>query len=215
MEVPRLGVESELQLPIPQPQQLRFWATSAVDTTALSSGVSLTHWARPGIEPMSSQVVVRFVTAEPQEKLQFPRILDCSLLVSSLVYPGLGLSLRLLFNNSSSEVFFYSLCGCQCRSLFPVGGFLQKSVDPQSFVFKCEAQWLWFWLCQWRFWLLACGVGGVCFRVTLSLEGFHFSECGGLCLKAIPFSSEMSASLSCLEAALRADGDRDQEHRTL
>ena len=52
MEVPRLGVKSELQLP--------------AYTTAHGNAESLTHWARPGIEPTSSWVLVGFVTAERQ-----------------------------------------------------------------------------------------------------------------------------------------------------
>ena len=44
MEVPRLGVELELQLlPIPQTQQLRIQAASASYTTAHGSARSLTH----------------------------------------------------------------------------------------------------------------------------------------------------------------------------
>ena len=71
MEVPRLGVESELQLrPIPQPQQCGIWAGSATDMTAHGNAESLTHWTRPGIEPLSSRILVRFVTAEPQRELQ-------------------------------------------------------------------------------------------------------------------------------------------------
>ena len=44
MEVPRLGGESELQLPAtPQPQQCRIQATSVTYTTAHSNARSLTH----------------------------------------------------------------------------------------------------------------------------------------------------------------------------
>ena len=58
MEVPRLGVKSELQLgPIPQPRQYRIWATSATYTTACGNAGSLTHWARPGIEPAFIQTL--------------------------------------------------------------------------------------------------------------------------------------------------------------
>ena len=38
-------------------------------TAAHSNAKSLTHWARPGIEPTSSWVLVRFVTTEPQWEL--------------------------------------------------------------------------------------------------------------------------------------------------
>ena len=55
MEVPKLGVELELQLP--------------ASTTAHNNAESLTHWARPRIEPSSSWILVRFVTAEPRQEL--------------------------------------------------------------------------------------------------------------------------------------------------
>ena len=55
MEVPRLGVKSEVQL--------------LAYTTAHGNARSLTHWMRPGIELMTSWILVRFVTAEPQWKL--------------------------------------------------------------------------------------------------------------------------------------------------
>ena len=50
------------------PQQHQIWAESATYTTV--HGKSLTHWARPGIKPASSWLLVRFVTAEPQGELQ-------------------------------------------------------------------------------------------------------------------------------------------------
>ena len=66
-EIPRLGVESELQLPaIPQPQQHQIQALSVNYATAHGSAGSLTHWARTGIEHTSSWILVRFGTAEPQ-----------------------------------------------------------------------------------------------------------------------------------------------------
>ena len=51
MEVPGLGVESELQIrpPMPQPQQCQIYAA------ACGNAKSSTHRARPGIEPASSQ----------------------------------------------------------------------------------------------------------------------------------------------------------------
>ena len=62
MEVPRLGVEWELRCqPTPQPQQCQIWATWVTYTTTHSNTGSLTHWAAPGIKPMSSWIQVRFV----------------------------------------------------------------------------------------------------------------------------------------------------------
>ena len=56
---------------MPQPQQLRLQATPATYTTAHGNAGSLTHWARPGIEPASSQTLIRFISTEPQWKLPF------------------------------------------------------------------------------------------------------------------------------------------------
>ena len=68
MEVLRLGVELELQ-PTVYTKQCRIWATSVTYTTALSSAGSLTHRARPGIEPVSSWILIGFITSEPQQEL--------------------------------------------------------------------------------------------------------------------------------------------------
>ena len=55
--------------PTPQPQQRRIWAASATYTTALGNAGSLTHWARPGIEPATSWFLVGFVSAAPRWEL--------------------------------------------------------------------------------------------------------------------------------------------------
>ena len=44
-------------------------ASSATYTIAHSNVRSLTHWTRPGIEPVSSWMLVRFVSAEPRREL--------------------------------------------------------------------------------------------------------------------------------------------------
>ena len=48
--------------PAPQPEQHGIQATSAAYTTAQGDTGYLTHRARPGIEPISSWMIVRFVT---------------------------------------------------------------------------------------------------------------------------------------------------------
>ena len=58
--------------PMPQPQQCQIWAVSATYTTARSNTGSLTHWARTGIEPITSWFLVGFVshcttTGTPQQ----------------------------------------------------------------------------------------------------------------------------------------------------
>ena len=52
--------------PTPQPQQCQIQAASVTYTTAHSNTRSLTHRVRPGIEPASSQIRVKFVTTELQ-----------------------------------------------------------------------------------------------------------------------------------------------------
>ena len=63
---------------MPQPQQCQIWASSATHTIAHHSLVcnnnrSLTHWARPGMEPETSRFPVRFISTVPWwELLSFP-----------------------------------------------------------------------------------------------------------------------------------------------
>ena len=74
MEVPRLGVESELQLlTYTTATAIRDPSMSATYTIAHSNAGSLAHWAGPGIEPASSWILVRFITAEPWWEL--PRVI--------------------------------------------------------------------------------------------------------------------------------------------
>ena len=61
VEVPRLGVGSELQLP--------------AYPTAHGNAGSLTPWARPGVEPATSRILVGFVSAAPRRELPKIRIL--------------------------------------------------------------------------------------------------------------------------------------------
>ena len=55
--------------PKPQPQQCQIQAAAVTYTTARYNSGSLTHWARPEIEPESSWILVRFVSAVPQWEL--------------------------------------------------------------------------------------------------------------------------------------------------
>ena len=54
----------------PQPQQFGVRAASATYTTVHSSARSLTHWERPGIEPVSWWILVSFASGEPQWERQ-------------------------------------------------------------------------------------------------------------------------------------------------
>ena len=71
MEVSRLGLESELQL-----------------LAYVSNSSSLIHWARPGINPASSWILVGLVTAKPQQELPIYCIFTLTLLEQP--YPILG-----------------------------------------------------------------------------------------------------------------------------
>ena len=52
--------------------QARGWIGAAAASLhhSHSNARSLTHWVEPGIEPMSSWVLVRFITTEPWQELQ-------------------------------------------------------------------------------------------------------------------------------------------------
>ena len=73
MEVPRLGVKLELQLPAySTATAMPDGVTSVTYTTAqCNAGSLLTHWMGPGIKPSSSWILVGFVSAEPQQELQY------------------------------------------------------------------------------------------------------------------------------------------------
>ena len=63
MEVPRLGVESELQLlACTTATACGIRATSVTYTTAHGNAGSLTHWTRPGIKLTSSWILVGFLS---------------------------------------------------------------------------------------------------------------------------------------------------------
>ena len=57
--------------PMPQPQQHEIRGVSVSYTAARSNAWSLTHWVRPGLEPTSSWLPVRFISVEPQWELQY------------------------------------------------------------------------------------------------------------------------------------------------
>ena len=55
--------------PTPQPQQLGVQAMSVIYTTAHGNNGCLTQRARPGIQPVSSWILDRFISTAPQEEL--------------------------------------------------------------------------------------------------------------------------------------------------
>ena len=54
--------------PTPQPQQRQIRATSGTYTTAPGNTGSIIHWVRPGIKPVSSWILVRFVSTAPRRR---------------------------------------------------------------------------------------------------------------------------------------------------
>ena len=70
MEVPRLGVESEL-LPSAYTTATAtpVWAPSVTYTTAHGNTRSLTHWVRPEIDPATSWFLVGFISTVPGREL--------------------------------------------------------------------------------------------------------------------------------------------------
>ena len=70
MKVPRLGVESEpLLSAYSTATATSIQAMSATYTTAHGMARSPTHWARLGIKPMSSRILVGFISTEPWQEL--------------------------------------------------------------------------------------------------------------------------------------------------
>ena len=55
--------------PTPQSQQCQISVASVMYTIAHSNSGSSTHWARQGIKPSSSWILVGFITIEPQREL--------------------------------------------------------------------------------------------------------------------------------------------------
>jgi len=66
--LPKLKVELE---PMPQSQQCKIWAMSVTYSAAHRKEGSPTHWARPGIKPASSCILVVFISAVP--RWEFPQ----------------------------------------------------------------------------------------------------------------------------------------------
>ena len=107
VEVPRLGDELELQLPADS-MATATWdlSHSATYTTAYGNARSPTHWARPGIEPMSSWILVGFVSATPQQELP--------ILISNT---NKGTTSTLLLRASFTKLHVYKInycCKLQC-----------------------------------------------------------------------------------------------------
>ena len=85
MEVPRLGVQSELCCrPTLQPNQCQIWAGSATYTTAHGNTGSIIHWARPGTEPATSWLLARLVSIAPRREL-LNSFFDFGLLASPVI----------------------------------------------------------------------------------------------------------------------------------
>ena len=79
MEVPRLGVELELQPPAYTTATATQDPSHAWDQHHSSGNDgSSTHWVKPGIEPASLRMLVRFVSAEPRRELQNSVVLRSS-----------------------------------------------------------------------------------------------------------------------------------------
>ena len=107
MEIPRLGIESELQL-LACAIAIATWDPSTSETyTTHSNARSLTYWARPEIKFTTSWFPVGFVSAAPwQELLQsFIFLLNSLTQYSS----SFSLSLDLVFHEARQPSFQISL----------------------------------------------------------------------------------------------------------
>ena len=84
MEVPRLRVELELQLLAYTTGTATQDLSHVYDLQCSSQQCRILNPLRAGIEPMSSWILVRFVTAEPQWELQYHTVLMTIALYYSL-----------------------------------------------------------------------------------------------------------------------------------
>ena len=64
----------------------RIWAASAVYATSCSNAMSLTHWARPGMEPASSWILVGFLTCWATMETAFAEFLRKRYKTKHLIY---------------------------------------------------------------------------------------------------------------------------------
>ena len=110
-EVPRVGVESELQPPLAYTT-----ATATPDPshicnlhTAHGNTGSFTHWARPGIEPVFSWMLVRFISAEPRWELQL--IVFSPIQTFGFLCQSLNMKSVYSFNFWN---YFFLFCFCFC-----------------------------------------------------------------------------------------------------
>ena len=86
MEIPRLGVKCELQLPAYTTATVTPDPSQVCDlTTAYSNTGSLTHWARPEIGPVSSWILVRFINCWATKRTLKPFLKDLSIKLPYLV----------------------------------------------------------------------------------------------------------------------------------
>ena len=98
---------------MPQPQQLRIGAASVTYTTAHSNARSSTHWARPGIEPKSSWMLVGFANHWAMMGTSWSEFLiQCSGL--------LGFQRSHIVTKSTLEYVFHS--SCVASIVFPLLG---------------------------------------------------------------------------------------------
>ena len=91
---------------MPEPQQCGFWAESATYTTAHSNARSLTHWVRPGIQPMSLWILVGFVN--PRATTGTP---SKSIFVRKISRQSLPLHLHMYLNEQRKNMEWYKILG--------------------------------------------------------------------------------------------------------
>ena len=88
----------------PQPQQQYVWTESVTCTTAHVNARSSTHWARPGIEPETSWILVRLITSESQWHLPGQPISESYTYWQKAVARNLGWGIREMSSISISKI---------------------------------------------------------------------------------------------------------------
>ena len=111
MEVPRLGVYC--CQPTPQPQQCQIWALAVTYTTAHGNTKSLIHWAKPGIEHVSSWLLDSFPLSPTMGTPSMLFIFRCSFvfslpfLIMFMIYSVFLSTFTTAVLRSRKKLFFY------------------------------------------------------------------------------------------------------------
>ena len=104
---------------------------SATYTIAHGHAGSPTHWARPGIEPMSSLILVKFISTEPQREL-----------LDTLHYTHLGKYVSLILPTFSYILPLFYILILNYENLYIVNFWIKREFVRVPVVLQWKQIWL-------------------------------------------------------------------------